>query len=168
MSAINGSINLLYGSVGGDDFVLVKETDIGLTLDEYQQHYSRYVKEYMKVFNVSSNEVDWAKGFYDAVWSLAFALNSSLEELDVNLTHIKTGSNLLARTISKHMVNLNFQGISGRINFDNETGYNTETTVNLYQYDLNVGVYTRVGVYNSSCLTLFPEKIPRVSVQFLK
>ena len=92
------------------------------------------------------------------MWSLAFALNSSLEELDVNLTQIKTGSNLLARTISKHIVNLNFQGISGRINFDNETGYNTETTVNLYQYDLNVGVYTRVGVYNSSCLTLFPEK----------
>ena len=53
MSTINGSINLLYSSVGGDDFVLVKETDIGLTLDEYQQHYSRHVKEYMKVFNVS-------------------------------------------------------------------------------------------------------------------
>ena len=160
MSAINGSINLLYGSVGGDDFVSVKETDVGLTHDEYQQHYSRHVKEYMKVFNVSSNEVDWAKGFYDAVWSLAFALNSSLEELDVNLTQINTGSNLLARSISKHMVNLNFQGISGRINFDNETGYNTETTVNLYQYDLNVGVYTRVGVYNSCGQTLFPEKNP--------
>ena len=160
MSAINGSINLLYGSVGGDDFVSVKETDIGITLDEYKQHYSRHVEEYTKAFNVSSNEVDWAKGFYDAVWSLAFALNSSLEELDVNLTQIKTGSNLLAQSISKHMVNLNFQGISGRINFDNETGYNTETTVNLYQYDLNVGVYTRVGVYNSSCLTLFPKKKP--------
>ena len=157
-SAINGSINLLYSSVGGDDFVSVKETNVGITLEEYQQHYSRHVKEYMKVFNVSSNEVDWAKGFYDAVWSLAFALNSSLDKLDINLTQIKTGSNFLARAISKHMVNLNFQGISGRINFDNKTGYNTETTVNIYQYDLNIGVYTRVGVYNSSGLTFFPEK----------
>ena len=124
-SAINGSINLLYGSVGGDGSVSVKETDIGVTLDEYQQHYSRHVEKYMKAFNVGSNEVDWAKGFYDAVWSLEFALNSSLEELDVNLTQIKTGSNLLAQTISKQMVNLDFQDVSGRIQFDNETGYNT-------------------------------------------
>ena len=156
MSAINGSINLLYGSVGGDDSVSVKETDIGITLDEYKQHYSRHVEEYMKAFNVSSNEVDWAKGFYDAVWSLAFALNSSLEELDVNLTQIKTGSNLLAQTISKHMVNLNFRGISGRINFDNKTGYNKYTRVDIYQHHPS----TRVGVYNRSGLSLFPETNP--------
>ena len=94
------------------------------------------------------------------MWSLAFALNSSLEELDVNLTQIKTGSNLLAQTISKHMVSFKFRGIYGRINFDNNNrvSLNTETTVNIYQYDLNIGVYTRVGVYNNCGLTLFPEK----------
>ena len=37
-SAINGSINLLYGSVGGDNSVSVMETDIGITIEEYQQH----------------------------------------------------------------------------------------------------------------------------------
>ena len=156
-SAINGSINFnKFGSLNSISMGI----DLGITRQRYEEEYSRSVNNYKKTFNVSSNEVQWADGMYDAVWSLAYALNSSLDEVTINLTQIKTGSNSLAQTISKQMVNLDFQGVSARIHFDNETGYNTETTVNIYQYDLTIGVYTRVGVYNSSGLSFFPETNP--------
>ena len=156
-NAINGSINFnKFGSLNSISMGI----DLGITRQRYEEEYSRSVNNYKKTFNVSSNEVQWADGMYDAVWSLAYALNSSLDEVTINLTQIKTGSNSLAQTISKQMVNLDFQGVSGRIHFDNETGYNTETTVNIYQYDLMIGVYTRVGVYNSSGLSFFPETNP--------
>ena len=121
----------------------------------------------MTQFNVTSTEVDWGMGFYDAVWSLACALNNSLEELNMNLTQIKpAASNKIAQTIGKHMVNLDFLGISGRIKFDNETGYNLGTTVNIYQYSLNL-TSMRVGVYIENRLTITKEANPMfISAQF--
>ena len=49
--------------------------------------------------------VEWARGIYDAVWSLAFALNSSINdsELNMNLTQVMPGSNTLAQTIANYM-----------------------------------------------------------------
>lgn len=159
-TAINGGVNLLFGAVGFDDTQTT--TNIGITHEQYKQGYSRYTKKYANEFNVSSNEVDWAMGFYDAMWSLAFALNESLRELNMNLTQIKTGSNILAQSIAKHMVNIEFQGISGGINFDNETGYNKDTFVDIYQYQESENVTsTRIGVYAQKNFTLFGESNPQ-------
>ena len=157
-NALYNSVNLLFGAVGDDDdFQTVR--DSGTTLQEYHQGYRQHVQEYMIQFNVTSNEVDWAMGFYDAVWSLAFALNNSLEELNMNLSQVKPGSNIIAQTIGKHMVNLNFHGMSGRIKFDNLTGFNINTTVDVNQYKKSL-TSTRIGVYIHS-LTLFEEANPK-------
>ena len=158
--AINGSINILFGAVSEDDNRAVSE--FGVTLQQYQQGYRMHIEEYIKEFNAHSTEVEWGKGFYDAVWSLAFALNNSLEEVEMNLTQLKTGSNSFARALAKHMVKLNFTGISGRINFDSETGYNTNTSVSLYQYTNHLKSYSkRIGVCTSDNFTLFSETHPK-------
>ena len=88
-----------------------------------------------------------------------FALNDSLEELNMNLTKVKTGSKAIAQTIGKHMVDLDFQGIPGRIKFDNETGFNLGTTVNVYQYSQNI-TSTVVGEYINNKLTVIREANP--------
>ncbi len=156
-NALYNSVNFLFGAVGDDDNVQTVR-DSNITLQEYHQEYRRHVEKYMIQFNVTSNEVDWAMGFYDAVWSLAFALNNSLEELNMNLSLVKPGSNIIAQTIGKHMVNLDFHGISGRIKFDSLTGYNLNT-VDVNQYKQNI-TSTRIGVYIHS-LTLFKEANPK-------
>ena len=157
-TAINGGVDLLLGAVGFDDTQTT--TNIGITHKQYKEGYSMYTVKYANEFNVSSNEVDWAMGFYDAMWSLAFALNESLREL--NITQVKTGSNILAQTIAKHMLNIEFQGISGGISFDNETGYNKDTSVDIYQYWQSENVSsTRIGVYTQNNFTLFGESNPQ-------
>ena len=59
--------------------------------------------------------VEWARGIYDAAWLLAFALNSSLNELNMNLTQIVPGSEPLAQAIANHISEIDFQGVSGSI-----------------------------------------------------
>ena len=57
------------------------------------------------------------------------------------------------------MVDLDFQGIPGRIKFDNETGFNLGTTVNVYQYSQN-NTSTVVGEYINNKLTVIREANP--------
>ena len=41
----------------------------------------------------------------------------------MNLTQIMPGSKILAQAIANHMSDVDFQGVSGRIDFDNETAW---------------------------------------------
>lgn len=107
----------------------------------------------MNKYNVGSETTEWASGIYDAVWSLAFALNSSLGDLHTNLAYVVPGSRVLAETITNHMHTVNFQGVSGRINFDQETGFNTARRVNIYQFGERKSV-TLIGFYASKELTI--------------
>ena len=64
---------------------------------------------------------------------MAFALNSSLNGLNMNLTQIVLGSKTLAQAIANHMSDVNFQGVSGSIyiDFDKETGFNIARQINI-------------------------------------
>lgn len=74
-----------------------------LTPSEFDNTYNQQRGIYENEFNVSSRFTQWGRGFYDAVWSLAISLNASLEELNniMNLTHITTGSRIVASTNNK-------------------------------------------------------------------
>ena len=58
--------------------------------------------------------------------SMAYALNDSLIDLNMNLNEFKLGSSILAENIKNCMLNLKFHGITGNIKFDNNTGLNSE------------------------------------------
>ena len=132
---------------------------------EYEEGYEKQRNVYVNQYNVSSMPVEWARGIYDAVWSLAFALNSSLEELNMNLTEVVPGSkvHVLAQAIANHMPHVDFQGVSGRIDFDKETGFNTARQLNIYQIG-GAKFDTLIGFYTSKELVIVSNTTP----QFIK
>ena len=150
-ASIHGSINLAWSLKTDNDSL------------EYEEGYSRQRDRYRNKYNVSSMPVEWARGIYDAVQSLAFALNGSLDELNVNLTEVLPGSKELAQTIANHMPDIDFQGVSGRIDFDNETGFNTARRINIYQFGAAKSS-TLIGFYASKELVIFNDTTP----QFIK
>ena len=91
--------------------------------------------EYSKHFNerVNSTTYEWANPTYDAVWSLALALNNSIPKLNINLSEYSYGMQEATNIIRDEVVKLSFQGASGYISFNNETGYTT-SSADLYQW----------------------------------
>ena len=156
--SVFGSINFVWSAVSVENNRT--STDVGLTSTDYEHQYDQQRVKYMHEYNVNSTTTEWARGFYDAVWSLALALNSSLTELDVNLTQTITGSKTLAETIKRHMLRVDFQGISGRVKFDNNTGSNVAGELNVYQF-VEEKRSTLIGLYTSGALTMLNGTAPQ-------
>ena len=154
------SINFVWSL--GFDVTNVTIND-GLNSIKYEEGYEEQRNHYMHEHNVSSMSVEWARGIYDAVWSLAFALNGSLNELNTSLTQVLPGSKELAQVITNHMSGIEFQGVSGRIDFDKETGFNTARQINIYQFG-EANSSTLMGFYASDELVIFNDTTP----QFIK
>ena len=93
------------------------------------------------------------------MWSLAFALNGSLAEFYMNLTEVVPGSKLLAQVIANQMLDIDFQGVSGRIKFDNKTGFNTARQINIHQFGF-LKSSTLIGLYTSQKLIFFNNTTP--------
>ena len=104
----------------------------------------------------------WSNPVYDGVWALALALNSSLGELEdknINFTNeSRYRQNEITEIIRKHLLEVDFEGITGRIRFDNETGF-VSKTMDLYQYN-DSGVSKRIGFFRSGELTILPTANP--------
>ena len=99
----------------------------GVTYGEYLELYRERVG--------TNNATEWANPFYDGVWSLALALNNSIPKLrehGFELSNYTLGNPEASMIIRDEVVRLNFQGASGRMLFDNATGY-TEGTIELDQ-----------------------------------
>ena len=96
--------------------------------------YSDYLELYRRKVNIENSSQSvvtpsvWAGPVYDAVWALALALNNSL----VNLTGYQHGQSDITRVIRSHIHKVAFEGISGRVKFDHETGF-VNRTVCIYQ-----------------------------------
>ena len=154
-TSIYGSINFVWSSspeINVDDR-LAESVD-------YEEGYKRQRSLYVNEYDVSSMPVEWARGIYDAVWSLAFALNSSLNELNMNLTQVVPGSKPLAQAIAYHMSEINFQGVSGSIDFDEETGFNIARRINIYQFGAAKSS-TLIGFYASKELVILNNTSPK-------
>ena len=147
--SISRSVNFAW-SLGSDgrngpiDEQLISLEHVSMYEEGYENQRNLYVNEY----NVSSMPVEWARGIYDAVWSLAFALNSSLDELNMDLTQIVPGSKELAQAIANHMSDIDFQGVSGKIDFNNETRFNIARQINIYQFGR--ATFIQIGFYSSN------------------
>lgn len=76
--------------------------------------------------------------YYDAVWALSFALNSSMEALEADLglqlADYHYGNEDATKIILKEVLSLSFEGLSGHIQFQNETRF-TARHITLYQIE---------------------------------
>ena len=157
--SLNGSINLFLDAFT-PDHVVDTPTDMGTTLEQYRRDYELQAEKYSSEYGVDSTTIPWAIAFYDAVWSLAFALNESLVDFNYSLTEFRPGSRRLAESIRERILNLDIVGVTGRINFD-ELGYNEENILNIYQfYDhTHNGTVskTKVGVFEHNRISFDPN-----------
>ena len=106
-----------------------------ITLDDYEEKYDEYFERHLRERGIDESNItvgakQYALSYFDAVWALALSLNSSLEELDEqNLTLIQycynrsntCASERIGDVIRAHIEALKFEGMSGTIEYDNET-----------------------------------------------
>ena len=89
---------------------------------------------------------------YDAVWSMALALNGSLEvlqEKNLSLSNYTYGQSAVTQVILDQFYRLDFQGVSGDISFNKETGFTTYQA--FYFQHKNTGTQvSMIGLYNES------------------
>jgi hypothetical protein len=146
--SVRGSINLFSDAIQDD-------ADVNATIDDtmYTLEYKYETDKYSKQFGVNATAREWARGFYDAVWALAYALNDSLVDLNMSLSEFKVGSPVLAEIIKNHMFDINFQGITGNINFDSKTGINIGGFLNIFQYT-DRQTSEKIGYFKNGVLTI--------------
>lgn len=75
---------------------------------------------------------------YDALWALALALNSSVEPLKARGLSLdgsrRYGNDITTRVVQEQMLKLKFQGLTGKIRFNQTTGFVAVETSSIYQF----------------------------------
>ena len=103
----------------------------GLTYDDYLRLYQERVDQYNKdksnpYVNITVNI--FASIAFDGVWTLALALNNS----GLDLMKYQIGKPEMTAVIRERIYQLDFEGISGPVKFDNSTGFITRFA-NIFQ-----------------------------------
>ena len=112
------------------------ESTSGRTHSQYFEEYEERVNRHNATTSV------WGAPIYDAVWSLALALNKSIHPVqkiafslsDYHLDHSQ--HNNMTEIILHQLYELNFTGVSGDIAFDIETGFVDSRGIDIFQ---NIG-----------------------------
>lgn len=93
--------------------------------------------------------------YYDAVWALSLALNSSMEaletELGLRLSDYHYGNENATNIIQKEILSLSFEGLSGHIQFHNKTRF-TARHIILYQIETENQTFFPIGAYGEQGL----------------
>jgi hypothetical protein len=134
---INGSLIIHYRLESDEN-----TTDIGFSHEEFLEIYKQRVSAYnMKA--LSQNQTDkliqtsfWAASFFDAVWSMALALNSSVKTTDLINSAGHVYGTEFADILKQNLLEQDFEGLSGRITYNHSSGY-VIRNVNVYQIDCN-------------------------------
>jgi len=119
----------------------------GWTYEEYHDEYLRRLAEFANVTGMQLQDNSYANVLHDEVWSLALALNRSLETLkmlNISLADYGFGQSTITNAIAENLDNVSFQGATGYIKFNSyqEAG----SSVNIFQ--IQSGQPVLVGVNN--------------------
>ena len=99
------------------------KTDVGMSYSEFlQRYYASAEKENITFINNATPI------YFDAVWSLALALNKSI----ANLSGYSYGQPSITESVREELEELNFTGVSGRMHFDRSTGF-TDRNLDIFQ-----------------------------------
>ncbi len=106
-------------------------TTSGLSFVEYEQLYRERITTYNRnqdnpYVNISFNI--WGTTVFDAVWALALAMDNA----NVNLSGYALGNPSITNLIRNEFPKLMFDGVSGKVTFDNATGF-TKRIYDTYQ-----------------------------------
>ena len=107
----------------------------GLNLTQYEEVYEQKRIEYQNEIGLENITTSFANLYYDAAWSFALSLNSSvpiLRENGFSLVNYTYGQPAATEIIRQEFFNVQFEGISGPIMFNNETR-DSETIIDISQ-----------------------------------
>ena len=104
-----------------------------LTLNDFLSLYRKRVDDYnMKYHKDHLLATQWAHSMYDAVWAWAVVLDSVLSNVTITNFHVYNGTYLdLGKAILNKFYSIDFQGVSGYINFNSMSGSISRRT-NMY------------------------------------
>ena len=141
------------------------KTDVDLTLYNFYESYEDYLSEHLSELDPTRNQYsqtaeDYAPVYYDATWAMALSLNRSASDLarleNITLSDYSYGIPQATAIIKHHLSELQFEGISGRIIFRNETR-DSATIIDIYQlkdaHPVNSSSVL-IGYYNGSELNM--------------
>ena len=121
IKAINCSILLHFGltSVANET-----ETVSQLTVQQVHEEYEMRLQQRGEEINMSLKYDEFAYAFYDAVWAMALSINKTVPLMNETLKDmLKDERSSLFTNIREQFYNLEFQGATVSVKFDNETGH---------------------------------------------
>ena len=167
--AIEGSIFTTYQLLDNVERNTHHPTDVDLTFEEYQELYEVYLHSHIQQLITLEKDVgydadseEYAVSYYDATWSLALALNASLDK--VSLENYKYSHPQTTSIIRQHLSQLTFQGLMGRIAFGDTQ--DSSTPLNIHQ--CIDGETILFGGYDGSNLEIYGNVTRFVSETFLR
>lgn len=168
--AVKGSIFTRYQIV--KDSVENKQTptDVGLTFEEYVDHYKEYFHNHSEELKQAQRDTsyhvdaeEYAISYYDATWALALALNASLGQ--ISLSNYRHGQPENTKIIRQQMNQMKFDGLMGTVAFRAST-QDSSTPLTIVQF-VN-GRDTIIGNYNGSVVNLFSNDAEFVADGFYR
>ena len=140
---LQGAVTLYYHLEGLSLENNTTQTVSGYTYTQYRERYEARLQQYAVEINQTLKSSVWAAPFYDAVWAIALAANRTLPNLTLtSQLNVWEEDQLMDRFTS-----LDFQGVSTRIRFSNETGF-ANSVIDISQI-INNSYSSLVGYYNA-------------------
>jgi gamma-aminobutyric acid type B receptor len=165
--AVEGALFTTYRLLGHED--KEQSTDVGLTVTQYDECYAEYHKQHLeqlapkeRAFEADAKE--YALSYYDATWALALALNATFyDNATVPLSEYRHRQPETTSIIRKHLNQITFEGLMGRIAFRKST-QDSSTPLNIHQC-IN-GESVLIGVYNGTGIDILSDKAEFVVDEF--
>ena len=142
------------------------ETDAGISYNEFSKMYNDSRNCHVQSLGLELSEVvvtNHHSGYFDSTWALALSLNNSLphiEAMGLSLSNYMYEMPAITQIVREELLNLNFEGMRGRVEFSNTTHDGTNVTYfDMYQ-TFSAGNDTGiVGYYNTNGLTLLQNAV---------
>ena len=128
---LNGSIHIDYQVERSDNNTV---TASGISLNTFHEMYRQ---------RLNRSDVDINAVFFDAIWSFALAMDAAMNF--TNLSSYSFGQKKVTNLIREQLFTLDFEGLSGKIQFNRTTG---RVRQNASIFLINEGSVTKLGYYN--------------------
>ena len=122
-NATEGIVLNLYRLARRDDMITVANRT-------YAQYRQQYLNETGSDISGLETELEYSNVYYDSVWALALSLNSSIPFLKERLS--TSQKEPTASVIRQKLLEVDFEGMSGAIKFDNTTRASDRTIIDAF------------------------------------
>ena len=117
-----------------------------LSLESFREMYSQRIQKVNADTNADIQLSREGAMFFDGLWSLALALNNSIDQVD--LTKYKfLGQQESTKIIRNELLKLDYAGLSGRVKFNSKTGrveQNVSISLIKKNHEMKIAYYTRI------------------------